>query len=660
MRPVRIAGLVATLAMGAAAPDALAIAVPPWAQAQVSTPAPEHDARTAAVVLYSETALSIQPNGKIHLLERHVLKILRPEGLPYTVIRADSNSQVRTIRMHAWNIPSSGKPSDVDDRDAVESALIGVLYGNLMDDMRSKLLRVPAVVPGGIVASEVEQELQPYVLADDWVFQGPLAVREAHFSLELPAGWSYRARWINHPESAASTDGPRVLWTLTNLKPIRQEPLMPPWQAIAGRLAISLVPPDGHDQSFESWAEMGRWYSNLTRGRRDSSPQIKQRVAELTASQSTLLQKIQAIAAFVQSDVRYVAIELGIGGLQPHAANDVLMRGYGDCKDKSTLFAAMLKEIGVDAYYVVVNSQRGAISATTPPNLGFNHVIVAVRLPPEARDASLLSVSVHPKLGEIVFFDPTDSYMPFGSLAGPLQAGFGLLVTPDGGELVQLPVLPAIASAVQRTAHFTLDENGTLSGDVQDVTKGDMAALARRQVDLAPQETDRIKSIESMMANSFPTFQITKASIRSLSVHSQPFEWNYRIEVPNYGETSGPIVTLRPRVFGSKSPGFLETNEPRENDVEFEGPRKDTDLFEIALPAGYAVEELPAPFDEDHPYASYHSKTELVGHTLKYTRSFEIKQLTVSAALAPELRDFFRRILNEERQVAVLHRTAAR
>ena len=47
---------------------------------------------------------------------------------------------------------------------------------------------------------------------------------------------------------------------------------MPPWQAISGPLAISLVPPDGHDQSFESWGEMGRWYSNLARNRRDSSP----------------------------------------------------------------------------------------------------------------------------------------------------------------------------------------------------------------------------------------------------------------------------------------------------------------------------------------------------------------------------------------------------
>jgi hypothetical protein len=449
-----------------------------------------------------------------------------------------------------------------------------------------------------------------------------------------------------------------VTWEVTGLKPIRQELQMPPWQATAGRLAISMVAPDRREQSFATWAEMGKWYLNLVRGRRDPSPQIKQKVAELTASHAALPEKVRALAAFVQTDVRYVAIELGIGGFQPHAATDVLGHMYGDCKDKATLFATMLQEIGVDAYYVIVNTRRGAVSNATPPNLGFNHVIVAVRLPTEAQDAAMLSASVHPKLGRIVFFDPTDAYTPFGSLAGDLQAGFGLLVAPDSGELVQLPVLPVTASAVRRTAHFTLDEKGTLRGDVQDVSSGDMAAAARRTIDAAPQETDRIKPIESMMAESFATFQITKASIGALHARNQPLEWYYSIEVPDYGETSGTILTLRPRVFGTKSTSLLETKEPRENDIEFEGPRKDTDVFEIALPASYVVDDLPPPFDEEHPYASYHSKTEMAGRTLRYTRSFEIRELTVPVSQAPELKEFFKRILNEERRVAVLRRTA--
>ena len=653
----RTAAILAVLLLAGAAPRVFAMTVPPWVQAQVTAPLPAHDAKTPAVLLYSETDLSVQPNGTIRHLQRYVIKVLRPEGLGYGVIRANSSAQSRIVSMHGWCLPAEGKPVDVDDRQAVESAVIGVPQGDLVDDVRSKLLRVPAVVPGSIVASEVEQELQPYLLADDWVFQLELPVREAHLNLQLPSGWSYKGRWINHAEVAPSISGASTQWTLTDLKAIKQERQMPPWAAIAGRLAISLLAPSGHGQGFASWDEMGTWYLGLAQGRRVASPQIKQQVAALTATQSTLPGKVQALAAFVQSEVRYVAIELGIGGLQPHAAADVFMRRYGDCKDKATLLGTMLKEIGVDAYYVIVNTQRGAINESTPPNLGFDHVILAIQLPPGFEDPGLLATFNHPKLGRILFFDPTDTYTSFGRLAGPLQGGFGLLVAPTGGELVLLPALPATASSLQRTAHLILDETGTLRGDVKETSAGDMAAFARRAVDAATQETDRIKPIESVMAQSFATFQLTKAAIRNLRALDQPFEWNYSIEVPNYAEASGDILTLRPRVLGTKSTGLLETKEPRENDIEFEGPRKDTDVFEIALPEGYVVDDLPQPFDIDNPYASYHSKSEVAGHTLRYTRSFEIKRLTVPVAQAPELKDFFRAILNEERDVLVLQRT---
>ena len=70
---------------------------------------------------------------------------------------------------------------------------------------------------------------------------------------------------------------------------------------------------------------------------------------------------------YVQSDIRYVAIELGIGGWQPHPAKDIYSNHYGDCKDKATLLSTMLKEIGVDSDYIVVNTRRGAVNAETPP-----------------------------------------------------------------------------------------------------------------------------------------------------------------------------------------------------------------------------------------------------------------------------------------------------
>jgi hypothetical protein len=74
------------------------------------------------------------------------------------------------------------------------------------------------------------------------------------------------------------------------------------------------------------------------------------------------------------------------------------------------------------------------------------------------------------------------------------------------------------------------------------------------------------------------------------------------------------------------------------------------------LPAGYVLDELPPPLNLDEPYASYHSKVEFKDGVLRYTRVFELKQLSLPAAKAIELRDFYRSISGDERNSAVFKR----
>jgi hypothetical protein len=111
---------------------------------------------------------------------------------------------------------------------------------------------------------------------------------------------------------------------------------------------------------------------------------------------------------------------------------------------------------------------------------------------------------------------------------------------------------------------------------------------------------------------------------------------------------------VRPRFIGNKSSDLLETKEPRKYPVEFEGPSRDTDTFEITLPAGYEVDDLPPPVNADYSFASYHSKTEVSGNTLKYTRTFEVKELSVPLGKVEDLKKLYRIIASDERNTAVL------
>ena len=654
MRRSIVLGIFATLLLGS--PAIRASDAPGWMHAAAANPIPAHDDKTAAALLYSEDILAVQPNGKIKLTERRVYKILRPAGKDFGTIRADFDAETRITAIHGWCIPAQGKDYEVKDKDAVETALAGILNGELATDIRTKILIIPASEPGNVVGYEIEQELRPYILQQTWDFQEGVPTAEAKFTLQMPSGWEYKSSFMNHADIAPVSAGSNQWqWTVKDVPGIREEEDMPPFRAIAGEMVVALIPPGGSaSQGFQNWKEMGAWEFKLTQGRRDSSPEIKQKVASLTAGSTTTLAKMQALAKFVQGDIRYVAIELGIGGFQPHPAGDIFAHRYGDCKDKATLMSSMLHEIGVDSYYLDIHTHRGGAAPDRPAMLGwFNHEILAVKLPADVTGTTLVATIEHPSLGRLLIFDPTDDITQFGRIRGALQGNYGLLVSSDGGDLLRLPTLKTMSSGVHRTGKLAITANGTLSGDFHESYIGDPATDERMYLRSVTKAADRSASIETLASHSLPTFHLTKLELLNRDFLEQPFGYNYSLVSEGYGKKAGNLLLLRPRVIGNLSSGLLETKEPRKYAVEFEGPRLDTDIFEITLPAGYEVDDLPPPVDLDYPFASYHSKSEVKDGVLKYSRTFEVKDVAVTFSELENLRKFYRAIAGDERNTAV-------
>lgn len=650
----RFGGLAACAFLFAPAAHA-ASGAPDWMRAQLTSPVPEHDDETDAVVLWSDTQITVQAPGKMTRRERRVLKILRTNGESYGVVSKEFTPQSRVTSMHGWSIPAQGKDFEVKDRDIIETAVTNVDGGELISDVRRRLMRIPAAVPGNLIGFEIEQEIQPYEMTDEWDIQDTLPVREARYTAQLPAGWSYKVFWLNHAESAPTEVAPgQWSWTATDLKPVKIERRMPPWQGIAARMVLSLQPPGGKGGGFQTWQDVGTWYLGLTNGRRDPTPALRGKVQELTASAGDALAKMRALAAFVQRDIRYVGIELGVGGVQPHPASEVFTHGYGDCKDKVTLLSSMLKEVGIDSHYVLINTERGSVSAGMPPNMGFNHAILAIQVPAGVDKTQLPALITHKTLGNVLFFDPTDNLIPFGYLPGALQANYGMLVTPGGGELIALPQTAGSLNGVARTAKLKLDDDGTLTGDVVETWSGDGAAQQRYGLRSAQQAVDQIKPVESMLSHSLSTFDILHAGVANQAVVDKPLIWNYTVEIPRYPRVAGDLLIIRPRVFGSMASGLLETKEPRVHPIEFDAPVRNADVFEITVPAGYVVDSLPPAVNEDLGFIAYHSATTFSGNVLRYTRSVEIKELSVPVAKATALRDFYRTIEGDERNSAVL------
>lgn len=632
---------------------------PQWMHDLANVPLPAHSEKTDAVLLYSETNVTVLSADRIRTHVREAYKILRPDGRARGNVYVYFDSHKKIAYLRGWCIPAHGKDYAVTDRDAIDQSPSAVRGYELVYDTKRREVKIPAPDPGNIVGYEYETEEQPFFLQDLWAFQELDPLIESRYSLQLPPGWQFKASWVHHAEVVPLETGTNQWqWAVKEVKGIVSEEDMPPRSGVAGQMIVSFFPSGGAPQhnEFADWNGMGQWYRDLAGNRNQASEQIKQEVASLTAAKNTPLQKMQALAQFMQHDIRYVAIELGIGGWQPHPAPDIFFHRYGDCKDKATLMISMLREIGIEAHYVIINAYRDAVTRDEPAHSAFNHVITAIQLSNDLSDPSLVATLQHPKLGKILFFDPTDELTPFGYIRGQLQANYGLLVTPDGGELLQLPRQRSEFNGIQLAGALVLDANGNLQGKIRETRVGDRARSERLTLRNTTKESDRIKPVEQLLADSLGTFQITSLRIANVMETDRPLVFDYSFQAPGYAHNVGDMLLVRPRILGSKSSGILETNEPRRFAIELASAVLDSDAFEIALPPGYEVVDLAPPVDADFDFASYHSKTEVKGNTLRYVRKLELKELTVPANHADELKKFYRIINTDEQSTVVLKR----
>jgi len=610
-----------------------AASAPDWVQRAAAEPVPPQPPRTAAVVLSDTTTLSFAPSGEVTTQRRRVVKILTSSGHDYAYGAAMFDDNTKLLTLRGWSIAPSGEVKKLRERDAIETTAASF---EIFTDTRMKFLDLPSEV-GSVIAYEYETRERPYEPVSVWPFQERIPVLRARFEAHVPAGWQHTVKWMNYA-SVEPSAGPT--WELRNVPAIADEPRMPEDGAVAGRMGV-------HWNNSRSWNDVATWYQGLAASRLAPTPPVQAKTRELTANGAD---SIRAIARFAQRDVRYVAVEIGIGGYQPHAAGEIFANRFGDCKDKATLLRTMLKEVGVDSYYVLVHTTRGMVEPTFPSVHAFNHVISAIRIPRE-RAKGLEGVMEHPRLGTLLLFDPTSTTTPFGQLPQYLQASRGLLVTENGGELIDLPAHAPESSALRRTAKMALDEGGTLRGSVEEVRTGTIASDMRGHLQQL-NATERVRYIESSLAYHLAHQTATEVKIENVDEPEQDLVVRYTVAAPGYATRVAGMLLVRPRVLGTKGESAVATAE-RIYGYVTDGPSLQTDEVEITLPATAALDELPKAVALTTPHVQYASSSTFEKGVLRYSRKYSMKTYAVDRDAIPALNAAFAKISADERASAV-------
>ena len=626
-------------------------ATPDWVRQAAARTLPAYEPDTDAAVLLNDVAISVSGPGEYTEHYRRAVKILRNEGRDEAQFAVYLRGREKLRFLHCWALDRAGREFELKDKDFQQRGFAGFL---LYDDIYWMVGTCPAADPGSVVAFEYEVQRHYWLDEWEWFFQESIPVHESHVVVKLPAGWEYKARWAhaNPIEASKAADGGWE-WTMRDLPGIRREPLQPSAEALALRMNLAFFPPEQSNGTVGSWNALGRWYTKLTADRRLPTPALTEKARELAAGKTDFDSKVRILTSFLQTEIRYVAIEIGIGGYQPHPAGDVFRARYGDCKDKATLLSTMLHEVGIDSDYVVINTERGVADPALPSPRSFNHVILAIELPPEIKDGVYRSVLTSKVGKRYLIFDPTDPFTPLGELRGELQDTYALLVAEGGGELIHTPLLRPDSNYLARTGHFAVAPDGSLTGEIIENRNGDHAWHERVALNYATQQ-QRTQHLENRLNRSLRGFTLQSADIQQLERNDQNLVIDYKFTDPGYGQIRGPLMLVRPRVMGEK--GMALERKPRKFPFQFEDTTRETDVFDFDLPPGYVVDDTPEPVKVDMGFASYESKIEVKDNKLRYSREFVRREVLLKPDQTDELRKLQGIIGADESAAVVLKR----
>ena len=640
------------LAYGAAAYASSPPPVPDWFTQAAAAPLPPHDPEAKAVVLLEDKLITVQPDGKAVERFRQVVKILRPQGRRYTEPMAWFSKDDKLLSFHVWSIGPDSHQYSMKDTEYREVGAEG--GGILYSDERAKVASPPGADPGGIVGYEVEQQMRSYMSEDTWYFQNPIPTVRSVFEVDLPPGWKHLTAWFQHDAMQPAEISPNHFrWELTNIPGIvlRDVPLAPSEVSLAGRMVMHYASseiPDGD----ALWAKMGDWYEGLAAPRTEGASDIATEARGLVGNSSDFTARIQKIADFLQQKIRYVGIEIGIGGLQPHFAEDVYRNHYGDCKDKATLMIAMLDSIGIRATWVHVDTHRGFMDPQTP-SLDGNHVVAAIEIPKGYDDPRLQAV-VTAKTGKrYLIFDPTNEYVAIGLLPEYLQAGYGMLVAGKDSQVIELPVLKPDTDTTNRAAKFELAEDGTLKGDVT-VTHSGASSWYLRGFYARSSEKEQRENLEKSLREDFSSFSVGEEKVQNIRDLDKQLVLQYQVTAPTYAKNAGSLLLVRPRVVGSYSEAL--NDKPRKYPISFESLGTWRDNVDVKIPNGFVVDELPDPVSIDVGFATYHSEVKADGGVLHYSREYVLKKLALPANQYTDLKKLEGEITADENRSAVLKR----
>ena len=624
--------------------------IPQWGLDAAKTHTPDYAKDAAAIVLYDEYIETVDEQGRAVERERIASRVLKPQGRGQVTCGVGYSEDEKINYFRVWTIASDEKQYEAQPTDFIEQGDTGIPV--MLSTWKMRVAHPPAVDVGATVICESEELLAAYRQENIWRFQADIPIVFQALEVDLPAGRAHTEAWHNHePVKAVEVAPNHWRWEIKDTPALilRDIPSRPETAALIARMNVQwgVAAVEGKENQ---WRALGQQWTALETNRADPSPDITAQTQTLIAGAPDFYTRLSRITDFIQKNIRYFIVERGIGGWKANQAADIYRNKYGDCKDKTTLLISMLQVAGIHAFYVPVDDRRGIVDPDFPSMMG-DHMITAIEIPADVQDPRLQAV-VKAKDGKrYLIFDPTNERTPVGNLPSYEQGSYATLAAGASSQIIALPILPPDANPNERKGSFTLAPDGTLTGSVDLIRSGSGGGELRNILKMAD-EKERREGFETAVARDVPGAVLDSLKFVQPSELDKPIEVHYKLTAARYAHQAGTLLLIRPRVVGTDVIPF--NDKPRTVPIDLTATGRWSDSFDIALPAGYSVDETPDPVDIDLDFASYHSSFTTKGNLLHYQREYVVRKVELPSSQAASFRHLEGVILADEKGNAIL------
>ncbi|MCB0474748.1 MAG: DUF3857 domain-containing protein [Flavobacteriaceae bacterium] len=597
-----------------------------------------------SVVRFDDTRIAIGSSKSMTVTIKKAITILDKLGDEEAVLIVyyDKTTRIKKLKAYAYDA-SGNEIKDIPKKDFLD---ISAVDGNsLFIDSRRKAYKYTPVSYPYTFYYEYEVETSNTAFIPSWeaIDSYNQSVEESSFEITFPAGMHIKKiekNFEGYPILKKEDTNLRIAYEATMISAIEEEDYSPSEALIFPSLILGAgqFHLEGVDGKAETWNEYGKWiYNNLLEGRNDLPEATKNRIRNLVKGVEDPVEKARIVYNYVQDKTRYISVQVGIGGWMPMLASEVDNLSYGDCKALTNYTKALMDAAGVQSYYTVVSAGQEKESILKDlVSLQGNHVFLDI-----------------PTATGDVWLECTSQSVPFGYQGTFTDDRDVLVITPEGGIIKHTGTYKFNDNLQVTKAQYKLTPNGSLTGEVTITSRG------------IQYENHYI--LESMSKEDIEKYYkkyywpyINNISLEKYSFHNDKDSIAFTEKI-DLKATDYSIFTSGKMLFNINAFNRVNSTPKRYRNrklpLDLKRSFKDVDIYDIRLPEGYSLSEIPENISIKNKFGEYHVSLEKTGNNmLRYTRTLIIEKGNFPSTEYDNYRNFRKEINKYDKLKIILNK----